>query len=67
MPSHDLIAQLARLHEHLSLAIHEQTTQRAVIREALTRLRTGEAPALVAARLEATCPEMLAHHMGRDL
>lgn len=62
----DLVAQLARLEEHLSLSIHEQTTQRAAVREALTRLRTGESPDLVAARLEDTCPEMLAHHMGRE-
>ena len=67
MPSRDLVAQLARLDEHLSLSIHEQTTQRAAVREALTRLRTGESPTLVAARLETTCPEMLAHHMGSGL
>ena len=62
-----LIAQLARLEEHLSLSIHDATRQRAAVRDALTRLRTGESPALVAARLEDTCPEMLAHHMGSDL
>ena len=54
------------LDEHLSLSLHEQTTQRAAVREALTRLRTGESPALVAARLEDTCPELLAHHIGGD-
>ena len=54
------------LEEHLSLSIHDATRQRVAVREALTRLRTGESPALVAARLEDTCPEMLAHHMGGD-
>ena len=53
------LAQLAQLDEHLSLGLHAWTRRRTAVREALTRLRTGEAPALVAARLAHACPEVV--------
>jgi len=53
------LAQLAQLDEHLSHDLHALTRRRVAVREALLRLRTGEAPALVAARLAHACPEVV--------
>lgn len=61
-----LVAQLARLEEHLSLAIHDATRQRASVRSALTALRMGRDARVVAAILEAECPELTeaVHDLG---
>ncbi len=61
-----LIATLKRLEEHLGCAIHEATTQRTAVREALTRLRTGQDPRVVAAMMESECPELTeaVHDLG---
>ncbi len=58
MPDPALLTTLKRLEEHLSLAIHEATRQRTAVQEALTRLRTSQGPRVVAAMLEAECPEL---------
>ncbi len=64
MPDPALIATLKRLEEHLSLSIHEATRQRTSVRSALTMLRMGRSPDVVAAILESECPE-LREEVGR--
>lgn len=52
----ELIALLRRLVEMVLATQHELQTQRVVLQDGLTRLRMGEDPELVAARLTAQCP-----------
>ena len=53
-----LLSRLTVINEQLSQQLHTAMRQRMVVREALTRLRTGQPPDVVAALVRATCPEL---------
>jgi hypothetical protein len=50
----ELLARITRTVEDLSETEHLLNRQRLILREAATRLRTGEAASVVAARLDAS-------------